>query len=194
VLQAQHKDLNNAAVSRLLGSMWNSMLPEQRQPYVETATKIKSEFEAAHPDYVYTKTPRKHKKRQISSESAMIRSQQRDAFGWPQLSSDVVPALPLLAPPPPQQQQHQPQHTPPLQLQQQHDAVAIAESDVLLAKEDSGVYQPRSSPPHPFQELPELYLDPLSFIYDFADTASAPISTHVDPIAPSDDIFSLDFL
>jgi hypothetical protein len=47
--------------------------------YVEAATRIRAEFSAAHPDYVYTKTPRKHKKRKLATEAEMLRAEQEEA-------------------------------------------------------------------------------------------------------------------
>jgi hypothetical protein len=79
ILQAQHKDQTNAQISKLLGQHWKALSSEEKRTYVEAASKIKTDFTAAHPDYVYTKTPRKHKKRKISTEKEYLESAERVA-------------------------------------------------------------------------------------------------------------------
>jgi len=74
ILQAQNKDQSNAQISKLLGNAWKALPIEEKKKYVERAAKIKTDFSAAHPDYVYTKTPRKHKKRKLSVEKELSAS------------------------------------------------------------------------------------------------------------------------
>eukprot|EP00274_Cyanoptyche_gloeocystis_P004542 CAMPEP_0196653042 /NCGR_PEP_ID=MMETSP1086-20130531/2606_1 /TAXON_ID=77921 /ORGANISM="Cyanoptyche gloeocystis , Strain SAG4.97" /LENGTH=564 /DNA_ID=CAMNT_0041984007 /DNA_START=34 /DNA_END=1728 /DNA_ORIENTATION=+ len=62
-LRAEHKNMSNAEVSKLLGEKWKNLSASEKQKYVEQAHRIKQEFNAMHPDYVYTKTPRRNKKR-----------------------------------------------------------------------------------------------------------------------------------
>lgn len=63
VLQFENKERTNTQISKLLGEAWKSMPLEAKKPYMERAAKIKADFNAAHPDYVYTKTIRKKHKR-----------------------------------------------------------------------------------------------------------------------------------
>jgi hypothetical protein len=62
VLQDQNKALTNNDISKMLGQMWKDMPYEQKRPYLERALDIKSQFNACHPDYTYTKSPRKRQK------------------------------------------------------------------------------------------------------------------------------------
>jgi len=57
-------DQTNADISKLLGQYWKNMTPDQKRPYVERAARIKRDFDAAYPDYIYTKSSKtKTKKR-----------------------------------------------------------------------------------------------------------------------------------
>jgi len=76
ILQAQNKDQSNAQISKLLGNAWKALPGEEKVKFVERAAKIKLDFSAAHPDYVYTKTPRKHKKRKLSVEKELNDSEE----------------------------------------------------------------------------------------------------------------------
>jgi len=62
VLQDQNKALTNNDISKMLGQMWKDMPYDQKRPYLERALEIKSQFNACHPDYTYTKSPRKRQK------------------------------------------------------------------------------------------------------------------------------------
>src|SRR5688500_14472613 len=61
-LQEQDKALTNNDISCMLGQMWKEMSEEAKKPYIEEALSIKDVFNAAHPDYTYTKSPRKRQK------------------------------------------------------------------------------------------------------------------------------------
>lgn len=44
ILQAKHRDSNNAQISKMLGTQWKAMSPQEKQPYIDAALKIKTEF------------------------------------------------------------------------------------------------------------------------------------------------------
>jgi len=62
VLQEQNPTLTNNDVSKMLGQLWQQMSTEQKRPYIDRANAIKSQFNASHPDYTYSKSPRKRMK------------------------------------------------------------------------------------------------------------------------------------
>jgi hypothetical protein len=62
LLQEQNKSLTNNDVSKILGNMWKDLPADQKKPYIERALAIKASFNLQHPDYVYTKSPRKRSK------------------------------------------------------------------------------------------------------------------------------------
>eukprot|EP01092_Planopodium_desertum_P005596 TRINITY_DN23452_c0_g2_i2.p1 TRINITY_DN23452_c0_g2~~TRINITY_DN23452_c0_g2_i2.p1 ORF type:complete len:355 (-),score=9.02 TRINITY_DN23452_c0_g2_i2:64-1128(-) len=69
ILQAENPDKSNAEISKLLGSKWKSMSVDKKQIYIDKAAKIKAKFHQAHPNFVYTKGPRKKKKRKSGQGS-----------------------------------------------------------------------------------------------------------------------------
>ena len=69
LLQEQNKSLTNNDVSKILGNMWKDMKPEQKKPYIERALSIKAAFNVQHPDYVYTKSPRKRQKNKLADKT-----------------------------------------------------------------------------------------------------------------------------
>jgi len=90
ILQAQNKDQSNAQISKLLGNSWKALPSEDKTKYVERAAKIKTDFSAAHPDYVYTKTPRKHKKRKLSVEKELSETLESNSPISSSTSSEMV--------------------------------------------------------------------------------------------------------
>ncbi len=50
-LAKQHRDLQNAEISRMLGERWKEMTPEQKQPYVDHAKSLQQRHKAAFPSY-----------------------------------------------------------------------------------------------------------------------------------------------
>jgi len=109
ILQAQNKDQSNAQISKLLGNAWKALPIEEKKRYVERAAKIKTDFSAAHPDYVYTKTPRKHKKRKLSVEKELSASLESTDMDSPSIltsapstgtasPSEIITQTPVLQP------------------------------------------------------------------------------------------------
>ncbi|OWA52665.1 putative transcription factor SOX-15 [Hypsibius exemplaris] len=49
----QHPDLHNADLSRLLGKRWKSLIPQERQPYVQEAERLRVSHMQTYPDYKY---------------------------------------------------------------------------------------------------------------------------------------------
>ena len=93
LLQEQNKALTNNDVSKILGTMWKDMKPEQKKPYIERALSIKAAFNVQHPDYVYTKSPRKRQKNKMVDKS-FINSLNAEAF-----ARSLSGALPAAAAP-----------------------------------------------------------------------------------------------
>lgn len=68
ILQAAHPDHSNAEISTLLGNQWKDLDSEKRQRYVDAAQAIRTTFNEAHPNFVYTKTSRRDRKRKRAEE------------------------------------------------------------------------------------------------------------------------------
>lgn len=96
LLQEQNKSLTNNDVSKILGNMWKEMTPEQKKPYIDRAIVIKAAFTVQHPDYVYTKSPRKRQKSKLT-EKAYMEGMDVNAFKTPAQAAMMSPAP---APPP----------------------------------------------------------------------------------------------
>lgn len=54
-LLQREPNLNYKTVMTRLGELWNTLLPEEKQPYVEQAKQSQAEFKMKHPDYKYKK-------------------------------------------------------------------------------------------------------------------------------------------
>lgn len=59
-------DMHNAEISKYLGSKWKSLSPEEKQPYIEEAERLRQFHSKEYPDYKY----RPKKKQQKSPKAA----------------------------------------------------------------------------------------------------------------------------
>eukprot|EP00730_Choanoeca_flexa_P019569 TRINITY_DN9566_c0_g1_i1.p1 TRINITY_DN9566_c0_g1~~TRINITY_DN9566_c0_g1_i1.p1 ORF type:complete len:344 (+),score=78.43 TRINITY_DN9566_c0_g1_i1:1154-2185(+) len=63
LIQQEHPDLDNKAVSKVLGQRWRSLTDEDRQKYVDEAQRLADEHRILYPDWKFTReTKRKEKK------------------------------------------------------------------------------------------------------------------------------------
>ena len=80
-LRAQHPELPNVDISKLLGDKWKSLDESERRPYKERAKVLQSEFKEQNPDYKYEKARMKRssqellrqQNRQLGLEEAALR-------------------------------------------------------------------------------------------------------------------------
>ncbi len=185
ILQAENKDLNNAQISKLLGTKWQMMSDEDRASYVETATKIRAEFSAAHPDYVYTKTPRKHKKRKIATEQDLIKAEQDEQADIRKRLAASCTAAAAPAPAPTPAPAASPAHSP-------RNALFKTEPDATEPEPDAMPLLSTACPAHEFFTQHELQLStvaspaPAEPLHDQVQT-QAPASPLCHPLVHSND-------
>ena len=74
-----YPELSNSEISSRLGSTWNELTDQQKQPYFDEAQRLKMEHQRAHPDWVYNPKPKKPKS--PSDVVAGIRTLYGLAFG-----------------------------------------------------------------------------------------------------------------
>ena len=91
-------DLNNAEVSEKLGSAWNALDVEQKQPYYDEAQRLKTEHQRLHPDWVYEPRPKKQKQPAVLQHASQARPLYGIVTQLGQMSGAVTsPPLSVLA-------------------------------------------------------------------------------------------------